>query len=441
MKRGGSPWTWIPTLYAAEGVPYVAVNVLTVLLYTQLGIPKAQMAFFTGWLYLPWVIKPFWAPFVDVISTKRRWTLAMQFIMGTGFASVAFLLPLSFFFSTTLAVFWLIAFCSATHDIAADGFYMLALDPRQQAAFVGIRSTFYRIASLLTQGALVIFTGWLARKVCNDTEAWSATFLLLGLLFILFGLWHSKALPTPPGDVPVKQTNGNGAAEILRGFAESFATFFRKPGIVGALLFMLLFRLPEALCIKMVAPFLMEERSAGGLGLSIGQIGFANGTIGVVALLAGGIVGGIAIARGGLRRWLYPMAAALTLPCVLYCWLAAAQPEDFTMVCAAIGVEQFGYGFGFTAFMMYLIYFSQGKMQTSHYAFCTAFMALGMMLPGMAAGWLCDIIEPLRWFGTPKATSTPQFLNFFWAVMAACLFTFLGCYAGRHSVSPANSIR
>lgn len=421
-----SPWRWIPTLYIAEGLPYVAVNVLTVMIYFQMGIPKAEMAFYTGWLYLPWVIKPFWSPFVDIISTKRRWTIAMQWLMAAMMGSVGFLLPLPFFFSATLVAFWLLAFFSATHDIAADGYYMLELDKTQQAAFVGVRSTFYRIANVMGQGGLVILAGWLLDQSGSPERAWSLTFYFLALLFALIALYHSWGMPRSSLDRP--QISGTTAIDILRGFATSFVSFFQKPGIWLALAFILLYRIPEALCLKLVVPFLMDSREAGGLALTASQVGAVNGTVGVISLLAGGIVGGLAIAAGGLRRWLWPMALALTLPCVVYCYMAQAQPEDIFLISALIGIEQFGYGFGFTAFMMYLIYFSRGEMQTSHYAFCTAFMALGMMLPGMGAGWLHDILAPLRIFGCGG------YASFFLAVMASCLLTYIGCIAAMRTL-------
>ena len=421
-----SPWRWIPTLYIAEGLPYVAVNVLTVMIYFQMGIPKAEMAFYTGWLYLPWVIKPFWSPFVDIISTKRRWTIAMQWLMAAMMGSVGFLLPLPFFFSATLVAFWLLAFFSATHDIAADGYYMLELDKTQQAAFVGVRSTFYRIANVMGQGGLVILAGWLLDQSGSPERAWSLTFYFLALLFALIALYHSWGMPRSSLDRP--QISGTTAIDILRGFATSFVSFFQKHGIWLALAFILLYRIPEALCLKLVVPFLMDSREAGGLALTASQVGAVNGTVGVISLLAGGIVGGLAIAAGGLRRWLWPMALALTLPCVVYCYMAQAQPEDIFLISALIGIEQFGYGFGFTAFMMYLIYFSRGEMQTSHYAFCTAFMALGMMLPGMGAGWLHDILAPLRIFGCGG------YASFVLAVMASCLLTYIGCIAAMRTL-------
>lgn len=416
-----SPWLWIPTTYIAEGLPYFAVNTLTVLMYHNMGIGLAEMAFFTGWLYLPWVIKPFWSPFVDLIKTKRAWTIAMQFLMAFSLAAIGLLLPTSFFFTTTLIFFWLTAFFSATHDIAADGYYMIELPAHDQAAFVGVRSTFYRIASVIGQGGLVMLAGYLEMHCETIAAAWSRIFLLLGFLFLLIGLYHTKFMPRPEGDRPMP---GVTPKTILRDFGRTFVTFFEKPHIVSALLFMLLYRLPEAMCLKLVQPFLVSPREAGGLALTTSEVGFVNGTVGVVALLAGGILGGIAISRGGLKKWLWPMALSLTLPCAFYCGLAMWQPDNFILICTAIFIEQFGYGFGFTAFMLYLIYFSRGESKTSHYAFCTAFMALGMMLPGMAAGWLHDTFAQYHIFG---ADGPQGYVNFFWWVMLCCAATFAVC--------------
>lgn len=418
-----SPWSWIPTLYVAEGLPYFAVNTLTVLMYNNLGVSKAEMAFYTGWLYLPWVIKPFWSPFVDLMKTKRWWTIAMQLLIAAAMAAVAFLLPTGFFFSATLAVFWLMAFFSATHDIAADGYYMLALDEKEQAAYVGVRSTFYRIASVLGQGGLVILAGWLEERMGNIAVAWSYTFAALSIFFLLIFLYHWRMMPKPADDRPTADVTSR---NIMADFGRTFVTFFAKPYIWVAIAFMLLYRLPEALCIKLVQPFLVDPISKGGLGLTTAQVGFVNGTVGVIALLLGGIVGGLAIARGGLKRWLWPMAGALTLPCIVYCLLAMYQPSDFVLICSALAVEQFGYGFGFTAFMLYLMYFSRGESQTSHYAFCTAFMALGMMLPGMAAGWIFERLNVAAmhpWLQASAAGIPSGYVHFFWLVMLTAIAT------------------
>lgn len=416
-----SPWQWIPTLYIAEGLPYFAVNTLTVLMYVRLGISNTEMAFYTGWLYLPWVIKPFWSPFVDIIRTKRWWTIAMEALMSISLACVALLLPTPFFFSATLACFWLTAFFSATHDVAADGYYMLGLTPHEQAAYVGVRSTFYRIASVIGQGGLVILAGYLEETSGSIPAAWATVFAVLAAFFLAVTIYHSRFMPKAASDRSRKERN---ASDIFRNFAETFTSFIRKPHIISALCFMLLYRLPEAMCIKLVQPFLISPRSEGGLALTTKEVGFVNGTVGVIALLLGGILGGIAISKKGLKAWLWPMALSLTLPCIVYCILAMLQPENFFWINAAVFVEQFGYGFGFTAFMLYLIYFSQGENKTSHYAFCTAFMALGMMLPGMAAGWIYDQLDRIQL----SATGQPQgYINFFWWVMISCLATFGVC--------------
>ncbi|MBD5369602.1 MAG: AmpG family muropeptide MFS transporter [Bacteroides sp.] len=412
-----SPWSWIPTLYIAEGLPYFAVNTLTVLMYTNLGISKGEMAFLTGWLYLPWVIKPFWSPFVDMFSTKRRWILAMQALICLSMGCVALALPFSGFLLTTLIAFWIMAFASATHDIAADGLYILALDPERQAAFVGVRSTFYRIASVLGQGGIVIFAGWLEVSLGDIPKAWGLTFGSLSLLFLLFYLYHIFFLPKVAADKSMPGRSGSGVA---REFLDTFITFFRKGHIIVALSFMLLYRLPEALCLKLVQPFLHDPIEAGGLGMSTASIGFANGTVGVVCLLAGGILGGILISRIGLRKSLLPMAASLTLPCLAYCYLSAVQPASLTLISILIGFEQLGYGFGFTSFMMYLMYFCRGENTTSHYAFCTAFMALGMMMPGMFAGWIFESLDSAG----PLLGGLSAYEAFFWLIMLLASVTF-----------------
>ncbi len=416
------PASWIPTLYIAEGLPYFAVNVLAVILYTRMGVGLKEMTFYTGFLYLPWVIKPFWSPFVDIFGTKRKWTLLMQFMIGICMAAIALALPFSFFFASTLAVFWLIAFFSATHDIAADGYYMLALTHHQQAAYVGLRNTFYRIASLIGQGGLVWLAGEMEERTGGNIPlSWMVVFGVLSFILLAIAIWDCAAMPVAEADKP---SYNKGVSDIFKEFGATFVTFFQKKNIVTALLFILLYRLPEALMLKVSAPFMLAERELGGLAISTKDIGIVNGTVGVVALLAGGIVGGICIAVKGLKYWLWPMALALTLPCGVYCWMAMAQPTGLFWVSVAVAFEQFGYGFGYTAFMLYLIYLSTGQFKTSHYAFCTAFMALGMMLPGMAAGWLYEVLASVSLFGT---SGTQGYINFFWTVMVSSLFTYAAC--------------
>ena len=595
-----SPWAWIPTLYFAQGLPYVAVMTVSVIMYKRLGISNTDIALYTSWLYLPWVIKPFWSPFIDLLKTKRWWVVAMQILVGAGLAGIAFTIPASNFFQLTLAVFWLIAFSSATHDIAADGFYMLALDSHDQAMYVGIRSTFYRIATITGQGLLIIIAGllesstglkpaelqvnagpqyastftlpagdttinatpvqssdymfemnppvvnlgtntitvdsaailkayavehniangfveaekskaqlekeesWWTRSVSNplggfikrnfgeenagkevhkmngnaqlvavklskapavgekivlntsmkkgdksiflaygdritftsenwdkpayllvqvdpklDHEtsasfkglsgnisfAWSVTFFILAGFFLAIALYHKFILPKPASDKPAKEVT---ARNIFKEFFETFASFFKKKQIWIAIAFLLLYRLPEAQLVKLISPFLLDAREVGGMGLTTGQVGLVYGTIGILGLTLGGIIGGIIAAKGGLKKWLWPMAWSISLTCATFVYLSVFQPESLFVINLCVFVEQFGYGFGFTAYMLYMIYFAAGEHKTAHYAICTAFMALGMMMPGMMAGWLQELIG---------------YENFFWWVMICCVTT------------------
>ncbi len=388
LKRTGAnnPWQWIPSLYLIEGLPNAIVVTVAVVLFKNLGLDNSRVALYTSLMYLPWVIKPFWSPFVDIFGSKRRWILAMQLLMAAGIASIALSLRSTWWLATSLAAFWGVAFCSATHDIAADGFYMLALDERRQAMFVGIRSTFYRLATLLASGGVVWLAGRLMNSGIEIAVAWQIMMASLAVLFLLAALWHWKVLPTPPSDRPARART---VGDILTDFVLTFKTFILRPNLVVALTFMLLYRLPEALLCKMVQPFLLDPLADGGLGLTTEQVGLANGTFGVIGIVAGGIIGGLAIARYGLRRCIWPMALALTLPSGFYCYLAAVQPQTMPLICSGIAIEQLGYGFGFTAYMMYMMKFCEGsEFTTSHYAFCTGIMALGLMLPGLGAGSL-----------------------------------------------------
>ena len=379
-----SPWAWIPTLYFAQGLPYIAVMTLSVIMYKRLGISNTDIALYTGWLYLPWVIKPLWSPIVDIISTKRKWILAMQWLVALAFAGIALTLPLPAYFTMSLAVFWLVGFVSATHDIAADGFYMLALNEHQQSFYVGIRSTFYRIASVVGQGGLVIVAGMVEERTGNITLAWQTVFYILSALFLCFAIWHSKALPK----VENASTSDKKVGDVIRDFGKVFVTFFRKPQIAMALLFMLLYRLPEAQLVKLINPFLLDPLAAGGLGLSTAEVGIVYGTVGIIGLTLGGIIGGICASRRGLAYWLRPMAWSMSLTCLTFVYLSFASSPSLITINICVFIEQFGYGFGFTAYMLYLIYFAEGEYSTAHYSICTGFMALGMMLPGMAAGWI-----------------------------------------------------
>ena len=390
-----NPWAWIPSLYFAEGLPYVVVMTLSVIMYKRLGVSNTDIALFTSWLYFPWVIKPIWSPFVDLIKTKRWWIYSMQLLIGGGMAGVAFVLPGDFFLRFTLAFFWLMAFSSATHDIAADGFYMLGLTEEQQAFFIGIRNTFYRVAMLTGQGLLVMLAGLLEESTGRISFAWSLVFFVLAGTFIALALWHKYILPRPASDA--QRTNIT-PHTILVEFGNTFVSFFSKKGIIPALLFMLTYRLGESQLVKLASPFLLDTTDKGGLGLSTATVGMIYGTIGVIALLLGGIISGFLVSRDGFKKWILPMALAINIPDLLYVWMAAATPDNPIFIAICVAIEQLGYGFGFTAYMLYLIYIAEGEHKTAHYAIGTGFMALGMMIPGMPAGWIQEHLGYTNFF-------------------------------------------
>lgn len=390
-----TPWTWIPTLYFGQGLPYVVVMSVAVIMYKRFGLSNTDVALYTSWLYLPWVIKPFWSPFIDILKTKRWWIITMQLLIGAGLAGVAFTLPTPFYFQATIGFFWLLAFSSATHDIAADGFYMIALNDSQQSFFVGIRSTFYRFAMITGQGLLVVLAGFLENNIGSVSFAWSITFFVIAGLFITLFVYHNFILPKPKTD---RGKTTHTPSDIAKEFGQTFISFFSKKGVVLAITFMLLYRLSEAMLVKLASPFLIDVREVGGLGLSTQEVGVVYGTVGVIALTLGGIIGGIVVSQKGLKHWLWPMALSITLPNVAYLLLAYFQPESFLWINVAVAIEQFGYGFGFTAYMLYLIYFSQGEHKTAHYSICTGFMALGMMIPGMISGWLQEMMGYTSFF-------------------------------------------
>ena len=402
-----NPWAWVPTLYFAEGVPYVAVMTISLIMYKRLGLSNTDITLYTSWLYLPWVIKPLWSPFVDMLKTKRWWIITMQLLIGAALAGVAFTIPGPWWLQGSLCFFWLMAFSSATHDIAADGFYMLGLDQHEQAYFVGIRSTFYRIATIFSSGLLVGLAGALQVLTRNITYSWSLVFYLMAGLFIALWLYHSWALPKPAEDGERQQRS---IAGIVNEFSQTVVTFFQKPQVWAGICFMLFYRMPEGLLAKVSALFLVDAGHNGGLGLSDGEYGLVQGTVGVIGLTLGGILGGICASRDGLKRWLWPMVMAITLPDLVYVYLSYVMPSDLLVINVCVFIEQFGYGFGFSAYMLYLIYYSMGEHKTSHYALCTAFMALSMMIPGLFAGALQEAVG---------------YQAFFLIVVAACSLTYI----------------
>ena len=384
MAASRTSWAWVPTLYFAEGLPYVLVVTVSSIMFRQLGISVADVTLYTSWLYLPWVIKPFWSPFVDLVKTKRWWLLLTQIILGAGLAGVGLTLNTTDFFKWSLTIMWLLAFSSATHDISIDGFYMLGLDEGEQSLFVGIRNTAYRIAMIAGQGGLLILVGQFEKLFGSTVRAWSLGFMVAGAIMILLWLYHSYILPHTVADC----TTGISGSNILKEFGMTFVSYFKKPYIIPALLFILLFRFPEAQLGKIAPLFLIDSAAEGGLALTTAQVGFAQGTLGVIGLLLGGILGGITLSKYGLKKCIWFMVAAISVPDLVYVYLSWMPTQNMVLVSSCIFIEQLGYGFGFTAYTLFLMYFARGEHQTSHYAISTGIMALGMMLPGMISGML-----------------------------------------------------
>jgi PAT family beta-lactamase induction signal transducer AmpG len=409
------PLSWIPTLYLGESLPYAAVMVLSLVLYQEMGLTDTQITLYTGWLGLPWVIKPLWSPIVDGIRTKRWWILTMQLTIGAALALLAFTLPTSFWLQCSLALLMLIAFSSSTHDIAADGFYILGLENREQELYVGLRNTFYRIGMVLGQGGLVVLAGLLQESGASIPISWSAIFLIVAGLMLMLFAWHCRALPTPSSDSSPEDEKKKGnipprKEALWESFAQTFRVFFTKPYLITALLFILLFRLPEGLLTKIVPLFLKRTVEEGGLGLSDVQFGTIYGTLGVIGLLGGGIFGGWLVSKYSLRRMLWPLVLCITLPDIVYVYLSYYETQNLFLIGSCVFIEQAGYGLGFTAYTLYLVHFAHGERATSVFSFCTAFQSLGgVMLPGMVSGWMSDQMG---------------YSQFFVAVMGFCLVTF-----------------
>lgn len=401
------PWSWIPTLYVAEGLPYALVMSVSVVLYKNLGVSNEAIAFYTGWLYLPWVIKPLWSPVVDLLKTRRLWIWAMQLLIGAGLAGVALTIPAPHFFQWTLVFFWLLAFSSATHDIAADGFYMLATTEHEQSLFIGFRSVFFNVGKISAQGGLIILAGELQKRTGDFASAWAIVFAFAAGFVLCLGVYHHWLLPYPAID---RVGGEDSTARFFKDFFVTFGGFFKKPKIITLLLFLLLYRLGEAQLLKMSQMFLLDPREVGGLALTTPQVGLLYNIVGLVAFVFGALLGGFVVARHGLKFWLWPMLFAIHLPDTVFIWLAYAQPQNLFAIGTGVAVEQFGYGFGFTAMLLYLIYIARGEHQTAHYTIGTGFMALGMMLPGMWSGWLQERLGYPHFFVWVILTTVPSFL-------------------------------
>jgi PAT family beta-lactamase induction signal transducer AmpG len=402
-----NPWLWVPSVYVAEGIPYMIVMAVSVVMYKNLGLSNTDIALYTSWLYLPWVIKPLWSPFVDLFRTKRYWIVLMQLVIGAAFACVALTLPAADFVRYTLAILWIMAFSSATHDIAADGFYMLGLDTPGQAAFVGVRTVFYRVATIASKGGLVVLAGILQKNGYPVACAWSITFMVLAAVFFSLCLYHFFILPCPAADRPAPPAEGR---NLLAEYFRIITLFFRRKDIVVIICFFLFYRFAEAQLVKMVAPFLLDAREKSGLGLSTADVGWIYGTVGVAALMLGGLLGGYVIYRNGLKFWLWPMVIIMHLPDLIFVYLSHAQPQSIWFIGWAVAVEQFGYGFGFTAYTMYMIMVSQGEYKTVFYAIATGIMALGMMLPSMMSGWIQEKLGYINFYYWILLTTIPGFI-------------------------------
>ena len=430
-----NPWLWVPTLYFLQGIPYFLVNNISMVMFNQMGVPNGEMSFFTTLLYFPWALKFLWAPFVDLIRTKRWWFLTMQFLMLGLAVLTIFSIPQPDpatiaamgtevkLFMGVLIAFIIMAFASATHDIAADGFYMLALTSGVQAEMIGWRSVFYRLSNVFCNSALIAIPGiiydWTIKQgEQNMPLAWKVTMVITAVIFALMAVWHMFFTPRPDADKPNAETS---VKDIISGFGKAFATYFTKPALWIAILFMLLYRLPEGFLMKMIYPFLLGAPETGGLGLTMQELGVVYGAIGVIFLLLGGILGGFYISRVGLKKAFWWMALAMTLPCLSFVYLSMYLPTNMVYIGIALAIEQFGYGFGFTAYMMYMMFFSEGEFKTSHYAICTSFMALSMILPGLVAGYIQEAIG---------------YQNFFWMVIACSVGTILATFLARNKVNP-----
>lgn len=399
------PWAWIPTLYFAEGIPYVVITGVTAILYKDLHVSNTNIGIVTSSLGLPWVIKPLWSPVVEMLRTRREWIWRTQLIACIGLAVVAVALPSQNLMRWTPPLFLLLAFVSASHDVAADGFYILANSEGQQSFFSGVRNTCYRLAMLYGNSGLLVLAGLVLAHTNRIIWAWQVAFAVAALTMAALAAYHLVVLPRPERDVPAEIR-----FQFFERFMDTFDDFLRKPNMPLMVIFLLTYRLGEAQLVAMVRLFLKDGRAAGGLELTTLQVGVVYGFFGVIALLAGGIIGGILISRNGLRAWLWPMVVIMHAPVVMFVYLSAFQPQSLGVIGWCVGVEQFGYGFGFTAYMLYMIYMARGEHQTAHYAICTGIMALGLMVPGMWSGWLADYLGYRLFFISVLISTIPGFI-------------------------------
>jgi PAT family beta-lactamase induction signal transducer AmpG len=390
---------WVLSTNFAEGLPYAVITTLSVVMMADMGLSNTEVAAWTSLLAMPWSFKALWSPW---IGNTRRWIWLMQVALAVCIAGVALSLLSSNWLTWCLIALTVGAFSSATYDIACDGFYMKALDKDAQSFFVGIRSTAYRLSMIFASGVLTTLVGLLSRSNGGDiTRAWIIVMLSVAGLMLIFGLAHRTWLPHlgsgVSAEVQKEETDWVGA----------FAAFIRKPGLWFILLFLLFYRLGEALLSKMTILFLKAPVATGGLGLDNAEYGLIFGTIGVGMLTIGGILGGMLVSKYGLRKCVIPLALMLNVPDLLYVWMSIVQPQSRLLIGSLVGLEQFGYGLGFTAYMVFMLQSSQGKFSTSHYAILTALMALGMNIPSMLSGWLQESLGYTQFFWAAVACTVP----------------------------------
>lgn len=402
-----NPWMWVPSLFYAEGLPFIITMSLSVVMYKRLGISNADITLYTSWLYIPWALKPFWSPLMELYKPQRFWIISMELILGGTLACVALSLPGDHFFQYSVAFLWLMGFASSTHDIAIDGFYMMGLTQYHQAYFAGVRNVFYRFAMLSGQGLFVLLAGQLEIFTDDIPLAWSLTFFVLAGIMLLSFFWHQYILPKPDTDVPKKS---QAQYSPLQEAWNSIQSFFQKEGIIWILLFILLFRLSESQLLKLIPPFLLDNREIGGMEITTSTLGQYYGTAGLVMMIGGALLGGYMCAKWGLKKCFPIMLITMNLPAVLYVILSYFLPQTQYLVAVVIGLEQGSLGIAFSIFTVYLIYASKGPHQTSHFAIATSFMAWGIIIPGMYSGAIQEWLGYQQFFLYTLACALPGIL-------------------------------
>jgi MFS transporter, PAT family, beta-lactamase induction signal transducer AmpG len=380
------PALWVPSLYFAMGTPMTAVTVMSAVMYKNLGLSNAEIALYTGSMYLPWVIKPLWSPVVEMFRTKRFFVLAMELVMAVTFAVGALALGTPHWLAGTIALFWITGFASATQDIAADGVYISAMSHREQAAYVGVQGVFWNLGRIIATGLLVSLTGILHGRMGLDWfRSWTLVMGALAVVMALSWVWHLRLLPTGGTAASAPQ----GLSDAVRTFKSAFTTFFAKKMIWRMIAVAYFYRFGEGLIDKIGPLFLLDRRALGGLELDNVQLGTINGTYGTVAFIVGALLGGLFSARKGLRATFFVLLLALNVPHLTYLYLSQARPQSLGIVALAVTIEKFGYGFGSVGHMLYMMQqMAPGPYKTAHYAFATGVMGLCMMSTGMVSGIL-----------------------------------------------------